>query len=118
PVLVAEEDEVLHAEDLRGVPRLALADRHQPRVVARVLVRAGAAAGPQAEGDRAPLAGPRGHAAGDRELVVVRVRGDAEDARDRRVERARATSRARHGAGRSPTRACGAARAPAAGAAP
>ena len=113
PVLVAEEDEVLDAEDLRRVPRLALADGHQPGVIARVLVGAGAAAGHQAEGDLAPLAGPGGRAAGDRELVVVRMRRDAEDAPVRRVERARAASRARHRAGRSPTRACGGGRAPA-----
>src|SRR5215510_4936419 len=117
-VLVAEQDQVFHAENLGGVPRLALADGHQTRVVRRVLVGARPAAGHQAEGDLASLPGPRGGTAGDRELVVVRVRRDAEDARERRVERDRLAPGARHWTGPLSTRACGAARAPAAGAAP
>src|SRR6266403_1657502 len=77
-VLIAQEDDVLHAEDLRGVPGLALADRDQPRVVRRVLVGAGAARRDQAEHDVAPLTRPAGDTPRDRELVVLRVRGAAE----------------------------------------
>src|SRR5262249_32887381 len=65
----------------------ALADRDQPRVVGGVLVGAGAAGRDQAEDDVAALARPAGDAAGDRELVVVRMRRDAEDAREVGLER-------------------------------
>src|SRR5256885_3019426 len=114
-----EEDEVLHAEDLRGVPRLALADGHQARIVGRVRVGAGAAGRDQAEDDVTPFARPAGRAPGDRELVVVGVRRDAEDPRELRVERVRSARAVRHRAGARPaTRAWSASTAPAAARAP
>src|SRR2546430_8926503 len=69
-VLIPEKDDVLHAEDLGGGPRLALADRDQPGVVGRVLVGAGAAGRDQTEHDVSSLTRPAADAAGDRELAA------------------------------------------------
>src|SRR2546428_4684414 len=59
-VLIAEEHEVLDAEELRRVPRFAFPHGHEARVVAGVVVGAGAAWRGQTEGDIGACAGPSG----------------------------------------------------------
>ena len=97
-VEVAEKGEVRHAQDARGLPALALADRHEPVARRRVLVRAGASAGDQAEHHVPAFTRPRRDAPRDDELVVVRMRGDTEDRAERRIERVSASARGTHGA--------------------
>jgi hypothetical protein len=90
-VLVAEEHDVLHAEDPCRVVKLALATGNEAVSERRVLVGAGAAGGDEAERDGPALARPAGHGPRDRELDVVRMRGDAEDRAERVGERVRAS---------------------------
>src|SRR5262249_13812847 len=85
-VLMAEEDHVSHAEDASRRARLALSNGDQALARWRVLVRAGATRRRETKRDLTALARPPGDAAGHRELQVVRMSGNAENAAQRHAE--------------------------------
>src|SRR5262245_53392498 len=85
-ILVAEENYVPHPEDTGRLARLALSDRDQALARRCVLIGAGATRRRETKRDLAALARPRGDAAGHRELEVVRMSGNAENAAQRHAE--------------------------------
>jgi hypothetical protein len=93
---IAEQHDVLHAEDARRLVQLTLSRGDEPVAIRRVLVGPRPAGGDETEQDAPPFPRPARDAPGHRELDVVGMRRDAEDRPKVFVEVVRAF-RSRHG---------------------